>query len=134
MRRLSFLFWLPMVAWLAGSHSFAKEEIIINEIFYNAPGKEDLLQFVELYNRGQSEADISGWRFRKGIRFVFPETTRLAAGSYLVVCRNRAEFVKRYGAEVPAIGDFGGKLSHGGERVELADAHGAVSDVLRYSN
>jgi spore coat protein H len=108
--------------------------IIINEIMYHPPNDLDTLQYVELFNRGQAEVDLSGWAFTKGIRFAFPPGTKLASGDYLVVCRNLADFTTRYGKEIVAVGDFSGQFSHRGDKLELADAQKNVMDWVKYSD
>jgi len=112
----------------------ADSDIIINEIMYHPPQDRDDLQYVELLNRGQSAVDLSRWAFTKGLKFVFPEKTTMAPGSYLVICRNRAAFAKQYGTSVTVLGDFSGKLSHGGENIEISNASGKVADVVKYSD
>ena len=112
----------------------AEDDVIINEISYHPPTPGDALQFIEIHNRGAAEIDVSGWAFTQGVRFVFPEGTKMAPGSYLVVCRSRAEFTKRYGQLESVLGDFQGRLSHGGERIELSDVKRRVVDAARYFN
>src|SRR5262245_65542501 len=57
-------------------------DIVINEILDRSPGGGDDVRFVELFHRGTAEADLSGWTIAGGIRFTFPEKTRMAPGSY----------------------------------------------------
>jgi hypothetical protein len=130
---------LSLLAMLAGA-AFAPVPVasglgvVLNEIMYHPPDDLDGLQFVELFNAGGSEADISGWSFSKGITFVFAPGTKLSPGAFTVVCRNRADFVERYGAGVPLAGEFSGKLSHGGERLELVDQRKQVVEAVAYSD
>src|SRR5258706_15402895 len=91
----------------------ASAGVVINEVMYHPPEDLDTLQYIELFNAGKTEADLSGWSFRRGVKFAFPSGTKLAPGGFLVVCRKRADFAKRYGDGVPVAGDFEGKLSHG---------------------
>ena len=81
-------------------------DVIINEIMYHPPRDREQLQYVELFHRGSTEADLSGWSFSRGIKFVFPKRTTMAPGSYLIVCRSRAAFRANYGADKTALGDF----------------------------
>jgi len=110
----------------------ADSDIIINEIMYHPVHSQPNLQYIELFNRGDTEVDLSNWAFIKGIKFVFPAGTRMAAGAYLVVCRNRAEFTAKYGGEMLALGDFSGQLSHHGEKIELANGQPKVIDAVKY--
>lgn len=108
--------------------------IVINEIMYHPPFELEDLQYIELFNSGKNEVDLSKWSFSKGIKFSFPDQTRLAAGGYLVICRNRTAFSANYGQSIAALGNFSGKLSHRGEKIELADAAGKVIDAVKYSD
>jgi hypothetical protein len=67
-----------------------------------------------------------GGHFKKGIVFAFPQKTQLPSGAYLVICRNTRAFAGNYGADIPVLGDFSGRLSHSGEKLELCTAAGAV--------
>jgi len=81
---------------IASSSRAADKDIIINEIMYHPPLDLEELQYVELFNRGQSPVDLSRWSFTKGIKFVFPAGSKLDPGGYLVVCRNTNVFVHNY--------------------------------------
>ena len=119
---------------MAISSRAADKDIIINEIMYHPPLDLEELQYVELFNRGKDVVDLSGWSFSKGINFVFPNGTWLTAGGYLVVCRSTNIFAGNYGKQIPAIGNFEGKLSHHGEKIELDNAAGLSIDSVKYSD
>lgn len=108
--------------------------MVINEVMYHPPGDLDQLQFIELFNADPDEADLSEWRFSKGIKFRFPAGTKLAARGFLVVCRDRAAFTRHYGAKIGIAGEFQGHLSHNGERLELSDSRESVIDAFTYSD
>ena len=96
--------------------------IVINEIMYNPISGDDNDQFVELHNRGGSAVNLGGWQFTAGIDYRFPANTMLAPGGYLVVARNASRMMTNYAGLNAGnlFGDFGGRLSHGGERLALA--------------
>jgi spore coat protein H len=124
-----------LIVWaLTASARGAETDIIINEIMYHPPLQLDDLQYVELFNRGETTVDLSKWSFTKGIQFEFPPKTELAAGSYLVICRNSRTFTSNYGTDVPVLGNFSGRLSHHGEKLELSNAAGTVIDTVKYSD
>ena len=115
--------------------TFAGEkDIIINEIMYHPPLEMEELQYVELFNRGSASVDLSKWSFTKGIKYEFPAGAKLEAGKFLVVCRNRKVFAGNYGNELAALGDFEGKLSHHGEKLELSNAAGIAVDSVKYAD
>jgi hypothetical protein len=60
-----------------------------------------------------------------GIDFTFPNM-EIPSGEYVVVVQNCNAFESRYGTEVPVAGEYTGKLSNGGERIELEDGNGRV--------
>ena len=129
-----FVLALLLVCALAPGSRAAEGDVVINEIMYHPPLEQGELQYVELFNRGASEVDLSGWAFTKGIQFAFDPGTKLAAGAWLVVCRNRAAFAKQYGQDIRAVGDFSGKLKHRGEKLELINARKEVVDAVLFSD
>lgn len=111
-----------------------EQDIVLNEIMYHPPGDWEKLQFVELFNRGNSEVDLSNWSLKKGAKFTLPAGTKLASRSFLVVCHDLRVFAARYGQKVPTVGPFTGKLSHKGESLELCNAQGKVIDSVKYGD
>jgi len=109
----------------------APPRVVINEIHFHPFGdQEHLEEFVELFNPGAEDVDLSGWRL-VGTGFTFPNDTVIAGESFLVVCRN-AEFIRlRFGIQ-NAIGDFSGKLANAGERLVLVDRDDTPVDSVRY--
>ncbi len=100
------------------------EAIVVTEIMYN-PGPGPLtdpdseeLEFVELYNRGDSPMDLSAWYFANGIDFTFPEGVVLDAGAYLVVAKNPARIQAEHGIS-NVIGPFALRMNDGGEKITL---------------
>ena len=121
--------WLSQVA----------SDVVINEIHHNPDIKTELVEFVELYNTGPADVDISGWHFCDGISYVFPQATILRAGEYVVVAEdpslavNPTTIADKYGVD-PALvyGLFVGTLSNEGEKIELCDASGREVDQVDY--
>ncbi len=113
--------------------------IVINEIHYNPDLKTDLVEFIELYNTGPFDVDISGWRFCDGVDYTFPQGTIFPAETYLVVAENPSlayspvTLTQKYG--IPAhlvMGPFSGSLNNEGENIELCDAKGKTIDRVDY--
>ncbi len=111
------------------------EDVVINEIFYNAlnDGAE---QWIELYNKGATPVDLSGWKFSDGVSYDFPATppTVLTPGQYLVVAWNPSAFAALHPAAPPALGPWTGSLSGKGEKITLRDANDNLADQLTYSS
>src|SRR5438045_3271278 len=126
---------LVLVLTIFGLSAGAGEkDIIINEIMYHPPLEMEDLQYIELFNRGDTLVDISRWSFTKGITYVFPAQTKIEPGGFLVVCRNTKVFAGNYGTQINVTGDFTGKLSHGGEKIELSNGAGIIIDSVKYAD
>ncbi|NQT82833.1 lamin tail domain-containing protein, partial [bacterium] len=106
--------------------------IVMNEIMYQPYERGNELEYIELYNRGTEEVDISGWRFSKGVDFTFPPGTTLQPDEYLVVAKDHDAIAAKYGI-ANVIGDYGGSLDNEGEKIELVDFLENVVDEVRYA-
>ena len=108
--------------------------LVINEIHYNPAsdqGDDDDYEFLELYNTGDATVDMSGFAFTDGVYFTFPHGASVAPDEYLVVAIN-AETYSGQGYQVFEWTD--GKLSNGGEMVELRDATSNIIDQVDYDD
>ena len=97
-------------------------DIVINELMYDPISGNDDDQYVELYNKGTNTISLANWQFTSGITFTFPANASLAPNGYLVVARNLTNLFAKYPNlnSGNTVGNYGGKLSHKGERVALA--------------
>ncbi len=120
--------------------SFA--QVVINEISYNAdpdalPDPEDWL---ELYNRGNSAADLEDWQLVDGNSNVFPLPSRvLQPGQYLILSQIRSSFLIAFPGVDPniVIGDFGpiqGGLENNGEQLRLLNETLNIADIVTYGD
>ncbi len=105
--------------------------VVINEVFYNAPGDLDDLQWIELHNTGVGRVDLGGFALAGGLSHAFPPGTAIEGGGYLVLARNPEKFRKAYG--VSAIGPFEHPLK-GSSRLELLGAEGKRVDLVRWKD
>ena len=103
------------------------------EIMYNPPGG-DAFEFIELQNVGATPLDLGGASLR-GLDYIFPHGTALAAGAVLVLSSdaNPAAFLARY-PSVAVFGSFQGSLDNGGERLALVDRQGQTITVVHYDD
>ena len=72
-----------------GNNPQRYENVVINEVMFNPPGDHRNGEYIELYNRGDSEIDLTGWRFVEGVNFAFPSGTVIKPGKFLVIAANR---------------------------------------------
>jgi regulation of enolase protein 1 (concanavalin A-like superfamily) len=103
--------------------------VVINELMFHPPSDDDDDQFLELHNRTDNPIQIGGWRLEDGIDYIFPEGATIPARGYAVVGRNLARLRANYAqlGTSNSYGDFGGRLSHSGERIALAKPHQDLS-------
>lgn len=109
--------------------------MVINEINYHSPDGQDTGDWVELYNRGERAADLSGWILRDGNdqhSFVLPNRTLVRPQGFLVLCQNRAALEALSGAT--CIGDFDFGLRNSGEPIRVYDSHGLLVDSVVYGD
>lgn len=110
-----------------------EQGVVINEIMFNPPGDdEEPTEYVELYNPGAADVDLSGWRFADGIVYVFPTGTVLTANGYLVVARDPGAVETNYGLGAVLGPPDSGRLDNSGERLALCDALGNLVDEVVY--
>jgi len=112
--------------------ALAHAQVVINEVFYNAPGDLDDLQWVELHNAGAQAVDLGGWSFSKGVKLTFKPGTRIEPGGHVVVARNAQRFAQFH--DVPVVATFASKISRKGERIELSEPSGKVVDAVTFSD
>jgi hypothetical protein len=110
---------------------------VISEIMYN-PISSNASEYVELYNRGPLNQDLTGWRI-DGVGFTFTSGT-IASSNYIVVAANPANlasnFPNRLTNGLNLFGPFGGNshLADGGEHLTLSNANAMVIDEVAYGD
>lgn len=92
------------------------------------PGEE---QWIEIYNRGPSQVDLTGWSFGDGIDYTFADNTTIASGEYLVIAKDPGALSSSHLGLAP-LGPYNGSLSRNGETVTLRDSFNNPADSLRY--
>jgi hypothetical protein len=134
-------------AWEAGTWSALHDAVFavgpvaqslrVSEIMYHpsdGDGSADRdSEYIELTNVGTATVDLGLVRFTDGIDFVFPDF-ELAPGTYCLVVADRVTFETEYGPDLPVVGQYEGRLSNGGERIELVDALGATIQHFAYED
>lgn len=97
-------------------------EVVINELMFHSITENEDDEYVELYNRSGTPVDVSNWTFSDGIDYRFPANTIIPPNGYLVVAANQANLLTKYAHlnSGNTIGNYGGNLDNGGERIALA--------------
>ena len=107
-------------------------EIAITEIMYNDPSAySDSLEFIELYNNGSAQANISNYSFSSGIVYTFPANTTIAPNDYLVIAKD-TNAVNIFFTISGTLQWTSGSLSNTGAKIEIINMAGDVIDSLTY--
>jgi hypothetical protein len=113
--------------------------VVINEIMYNPPSGNQNEEYIELHNiTGElvtlyRHDKLTPWKFTDGIDYTFsaaPVVTIQAYG-YLILAKDLTTFTARYGSMPPGVqvlDGFGGRLSNGGERLQI-DMPGDIDEL-----
>jgi len=105
-------------------------DLVINEIFYNPPADRGG-EFLELLHRGNEPLDASGFRFSKGIEYIFPPGSVIAPGDHVVLAADPELVEETYGLD-GVLGPYVGELANGGENIRLVDTNDNLVDEVRY--
>ncbi len=102
--------------------------VVVSEIMYH-PADSNAFEFVELYNSAATDVPLydpavptNTWHLDGAVSFVFPTNIVIPAGGcVLVIPTNEAAFTGVYAVAegVRVVGPYSGKLSNGGETLEL---------------
>ena len=124
-------------------------QVVINEIHYNpasSQGSDNDYEFMELYNPGTTDIDMSGYYFTQGVTHTFADGTTFPAGGYILITTPTVNGdIVDYNVYDPdgdgyhengaiIIEHTSGGLSNGGEDIELVDAAGNLIDYVDYED
>jgi hypothetical protein len=113
------------------------QSLRVSEIMYHPPDtgnpNDPNTEFLELTNIANQSINLSLVRFTDGIDYTFP-SFELPAGGYCLVVKDLVAFQAKYGTKLPVVGEYAGSLDNGGERIELVDAAGQMSQSFTYDD
>ncbi|MEL7532553.1 MAG: lamin tail domain-containing protein, partial [Bacteroidota bacterium] len=117
------------------SVSTSAQEIVINEISYNASLGFDAGNWLELHNPTSDPIDLSNWQLHDSdTAFLFPLNTWLNAGEYLVLAEDVSLFSGKYPSISNVQGNLGFGLSNQGERLLLYTQTACLIDSVSYDD
>jgi hypothetical protein len=111
--------------------------VVINEINYNSPIVNDAGDWVEIYNWGRVDLDISGWIFKDdddSHEFIIPQNTILKSKDYLVLCRNTDNFKVIHPNVTGYLGNMDFGVASGGDELRLFDNLGFLVDSVSFGS
>ncbi len=107
----------------------APTDVVINEMMFHALSDLDGDDYLELFNRGATAVDLSGWTF-SGVTLTVAAGTTINPGGFLVIAKDAVQFQATYGFAPAAV--YGGNLSNSGETVALKDAAATTIDTVSF--
>jgi len=111
--------------------------VVINEINYNSSDDFDPDDWIELYNPGETEVNISDWVMKdddNGHVFLIPEATIIESGEYIILAKDLGQFIANFPNINNVIGSFDFGLSGGGDQIRIYDHGGILIDSLEYDD
>ena len=105
----------------------------IEDAIASTPYRDNDEEWIELYNRGDSTVDLSGWSLGDAVEFDFAPGQTIAPGQYLVVAKDSDALLQKYPEiATQVIGQFAGSLGNKNDRIILFDANHNRADVVEY--
>ena len=111
--------------------------VVINEINYNSSDDFDPGDWIELFNSGELDLDMSGWIFKDDNDdhvYNFPESTILNSNSYLIIARYPDLFNTSFPNIEQVLGPFDFGLGGGGDEIRIFDYDGILKDSVSYDD
>ncbi|HSO86844.1 MAG TPA: CotH kinase family protein [Draconibacterium sp.] len=111
--------------------------VVINEINYNPSTENNAGDWVELYNWGRVDLDVSGWILKDDDdlhQFVIPENTILKSSEYLVICRSITDFIAVHPNVSNYIGEMDFGLASTGDALRLYDKTVLLVDSVSFGS
>lgn len=109
--------------------------LMISEIHYNPSadlqGEDEDFEFLELFNDGKEQVDLSGYTFTDGISFTFPEGSSIDPGEFLLLANNPLSY-EDSGTQCFQISDS--RLNNAGEILTLRDPENVIIDQVHFDD
>ena len=118
---------------------FANADIVINEIMYDPAGQPERdHEWIEIYNSGDEEVDLEGWRFFENnnnhrLALEQGDDMLIESNESIVIVQDTEAFLEDYEDYEGTILDSSFSLNNG-EYIALRDSDGEIADEVEYSN
>ena len=112
-------------------------KIVINEINYNSHDSHDTGDWIELFNAGESEIDITNWVMKDDNNdhaFILSENTIIESGGYFIIAQRPSDFLNFFVSTMPLAGPFNFGLSGGGDEIRIFNDQGMLIDSVKYDD
>ena len=111
--------------------------LVINEINYNSSEDHESGDWIEIFNPGDMDIDVSGYKLKDDNNdhsYNFPDETIIPSGEYLVISNDLEAFSELYSIQIPIVGPFDFGFGGGGDEVRIFDQEGVLVDSVSYDD
>lgn len=116
--------------------SVVSAEILISEVMYDLPGLDAKREWVEIVNTGDTNVDLTGWKFFEGDTnhrlTVVMGNALLLSGARAVIADNADAFLSDWPAFSGVLFDSSFSLKNTGELIAIRNAELADINVVAY--
>ena len=107
--------------------------VMISDIAYVTEQGTDILEFIGLYNPGNSSISLDSCSFTEGIAYTFPVGTSIEPKRKIYITSNAVS--PFWEGKVAVIHQWkSGRLADEGEKIQLSNKYGKVIDQVVYNN
>ncbi|MCD4650421.1 MAG: CotH kinase family protein [Candidatus Cloacimonetes bacterium] len=120
-----------------GNLNYSGEEIVINEINYHSADNFNPEDWIELYNNGIDNVNLSNWAFKDENNehaYIIPDGTILTPNHYLVLAQVPDSLTHCFPNVENVIGGFNFGFSGSGEILRLYNQDMVLIDAVEYSD
>jgi len=120
------------------STTCTEQKVIINEIMYNPKGSDNGREWIELFNAGNCEVNLTGWKFFESntnhkITLVFGSII-LKPNQFAIISNNATKFKEEYPSASCSIFQSSFSLSNIGEILAIKNSSLQIIDSVNYSS
>jgi hypothetical protein len=120
------------------STACTEQKVIINEIMYNPKGNDKGREWIELFNAGNCEVNLTGWRFFESntnhkINLIFGSII-LKPNQFAIISNNATKFKEEYSYASCSIFQSSFSLSNSGEFIAIKNSSLHIIDSVNYSS
>ena len=111
--------------------------LVINEINYNSSEDHESSDWIEIFNPGDMDIDVSGYKLKDDNNdhsYNLPDETIIPSGEYLVISNDLEAFSELYSSQIPIVGPFDFGFGGGGDEVRIFDQDGVLVDSVSYDD
>ena len=111
--------------------------LVINEINYNSSEDHESSDWIEIFNPGDMDIDVSGYKLKDDNNdhsYNLPDDTIIPSGGYLVISNDLEAFSELYSSQISIVGPFDFGFGGGGDEVKIFDQDGVLVDSVSYDD